>query len=630
MYERSAIVLEKNFSTILGLDQKVNLKTIYKDYKEITEEIQKYQLIINEEDNIINDFDKTANEIRSIQQEQKKLYKSNLKLEEERNQLFDNLDEESEIIERKLTKIENTISENNDKLIELRKKYVNSIAEFAQKQIDRNMCSRNRRTEEKKHLQLIEKITNDLNDIDKETLKNVKNFINLDNEDEKREIVETMINNGKDERIPFNKDVIENAVRVRDEIAKKEAECFVTIYERTRRLIAEINNDDIKLEKYKKALRDTSVKLAFLKAEKLYIVSFLDNERITAINGLKAHKQLMEESCNNFQADMEQFNKLYDLILREISSKSSKKAYRELYNKEYLKNIEEKEKSFEKEINNIKIHSGAIINSNYWRIEEIKNIYHVFQNEVTEKFGKDLSEFQLEEHEEEVIPVEKTEPEDDIFKTEISDDDVEYVDEFEYEDDDEYDDEYDNEYDDSEEDYDEEAEDQYDDEEEYDNDEYEDGENDDYYDEYDDDDEYDNDEEYDNEDDNYEHDYDDSDDEDDEDYYYDDEDEIEDNEYDDDDEENDEYDEYDDEEDEYDEDEYEDDEIDENEYEEDDEEVDEDEKPKKHNNKNIKQQKVKHYEKDIKSTRKTQNIQKNSSAKKDDKKGKGLFNKFFR
>lgn len=619
MYERSAIVLEKNFSTILGLDQKVNLKTIYKDYKEITEEIQKYQLIIEEEDNIINDFDKTANEIRSIQQEQKKLYKSNLKLEEDRNQLFDNLDEESEIIERKLTKIENTISENNNKLIELRKKYVNSIAEFAQKQIDRNMCSRNRRTEEKKHLQLIEKITNDLNDIDKETLKNVKNFINLDNEDEKREIVETMINNGKDERIPFNKDVIENAVRVRDEIAKKEAECFVTIYERTRRLIAEINNDDIKLEKYKKALRDASVKLAFLKAEKLYIVSFLDNERITAINGLKAHKQLMEESCNNFQADMEQFNKLYDLILREISSKSSKKAYRELYNKEYLKNIEEKEKSFEKEINNIKIHSGAIINSNYWRIEEIKNIYHVFQNEVTEKFGKDLSEFQLEEHEEEVIPVEKTEPEDDIFKTEISDDDVEYVDEFEYEDDDEDDDEYDNEYDDNEEDYEEETEDQYDDEEEYDNDEYEDDENDDYY---DDDDEYDNDEEYDNEDDNYEHDYDDSDDEDDEDYYYDDEDEIEDNEYDEEDEEKEEYND----EEEYYDDNYEDNEIDEDEYEED----DEDEKPKKHNNKNLKQQKVKHYEKSIKSTRNTQNIQKNSSAKKDDKKGKGLFNKFFR
>ena len=63
--------------------------------------------------------------------------------------------------------------------------------------------------------------------------------------------------------------------------------------------------------------------------------------------------------------------------------------------------------------------------------------------------------------------MEKTEPEDDIFKTEISDDDVEYVDEFEYEDDDEDDDEDDNEYDDNEEDYEEETEDQYDDEEEF-------------------------------------------------------------------------------------------------------------------------------------------------------------------
>ena len=34
MYERSAIVLEKNFNTILGFDQKINLKTIYKDFKE--------------------------------------------------------------------------------------------------------------------------------------------------------------------------------------------------------------------------------------------------------------------------------------------------------------------------------------------------------------------------------------------------------------------------------------------------------------------------------------------------------------------------------------------------------------------------------------------------------------------
>ena len=435
MYERSAIVLEKNFNTILGFDQKTNLKTIYKDFKELAEEIENYQQILEDEDKIISEFDKVANEIRKIQQEQKKLYKSNIKLEEDRNQLFDNLDEDPEIISKKLKKIEENIAENNKRLEELRESYVTSLTTFSQKQEERNLCSRNRRAEEKKHLQIIEKTTNNLNDIDKSIIKELKDFINSECENEKQEIIEIMINNGKGERVPFNKDVIQNAVEMRTDIAKKEAECYINAYEKTRRLIAEINNDDVKLDKYTKTLRDISVKMAFLKAKKMYIVSFLDNERMSAINGLKAHKQLMEESCNEFKTDMEQFDNLYSLILREIAGRSSKKAYKELYNKEYLKNIEEKEKNFEQEINNIKIHAGAIINSNYWRIDEIKNIYHVFQNEVSEKFGKDLSEFKLEENEDEIVSDKKSEIEDDIFKTEIPDDDVEYIEEYEYDDD---------------------------------------------------------------------------------------------------------------------------------------------------------------------------------------------------
>lgn len=446
MYERSAIVLEKNFNTILGFDQKTNLKTIYKDFKELAEEIENYQQILEEEDKIISEFDKVANEIRKIQQEQKKLYKLNIKLEEDRNQLFDNLDEDPEIISKKLKKIEENIAENNKRLEELRESYVTSLTTFSQKQEERNVWSRNRRAEEKKHLQIIEKTTNNLNDIDKSIIKELKDFINSECENEKQEIIEIMINNGKDERIPFNKDVIQNAVETRADIAKKEAECYINAYEKTKRLIAEINNDDVKLDKYTKTLRDISVKMAFLKAKKMYIVSFLDNERMSAINGLKAHKQLMEESCNEFKTDMEQFGNLYSLILREIAGRSSKKAYKELYNKEYLKNIEEKEKNFEQEINNIKLHAGAIINSNYWRIDEIKNIYNVFQNEVSEKFGKDLSEFKLEENnEDEIIADKKPEIEDDIFKTEIPDDDVEYIEEYEYDDD--YEDYEDNEED---------------------------------------------------------------------------------------------------------------------------------------------------------------------------------------
>lgn len=508
MYERSAIVLEKNFNTILGFDKKPNLKTIYKDYKEITEEIQKYQSILEEEDKVINEFDETANEIRKIQQEQKKLYKSNIKLEEDRNQLFDNLEDEPEVIEKKLLKIETTVSENNQKLEEIREKYIKTITEFEQKQQDRNACSKDKRAEEKKHLQLIEKITNDFKEIDKEMVKNIKTFISTDEEAVKTNIIEIMIENGKDERIPFNKAIIENAVNTRITIARREAECYMAIFEKTRRLLTELNNDDIKMDKYNKTLRDVSAKLAFLKAMKLYIVSFLDNERMSTINGIKIHNKLMEEACENFTADMEQVRKLYELIIREITNKSSKKAYKELYNKEYLKNIEDKEKNFEEEVNNIRVNAGAIINSNYWRIEEIKNIYDVFQNEVTQKFGKDLSEFQPQEENEEEIE-EKTEIEDDIFKTKISDEDTEYVEEFEFDDDDEYDEadnekeyyedeeEYEDEYDDNFEDDDqyeddgEEFDDEYEDEYEDDEDEYDDE----YEDEYDDEDENDEDEE---------------------------------------------------------------------------------------------------------------------------------------
>ncbi len=508
MYERSAIVLEKNFNTILGFDKKPNLKTIYKDYKEITEEIQKYQSILEEEDKVINEFDETANEIRKIQQEQKKLYKSNIKLEEDRNQLFDNLEDEPEVIEKKLLKIETTVSENNQKLEEIREKYIKTITEFEQKQQDRNACSKDKRAEEKKHLQLIEKITNDFKEIDKEMVKNIKTFISTDEEAVKTNIIEIMIENGKDERIPFNKAIIENAVNTRITIARREAECYMAIFEKTRRLLTELNNDDIKMDKYNKTLRDVSAKLAFLKAMKLYIVSFLDNERMSTINGIKIHNKLMEEACENFTADMEQVRKLYELIIREITNKSSKKAYKELYNKEYLKNIEDKEKNFEEEVNNIRVNAGAIINSNYWRIEEIKNIYDVFQNEVTQKFGKDLSEFQPQEENEEEIE-EKTEIEDDIFKTKISDEDTEYVEEFEFDDDDEY-----NEADNEKEYY--EDEEEYEDDEEYEADYEEDEEYEDEYDDnFEDDDQYEDDgEEFDDEyEDEYEDDEDDYDDE---------------------------------------------------------------------------------------------------------------------
>lgn len=431
MYERSAIVLEKFFNDIFGFNKKVNLKNLFKNYKEMMAEIEKYQGILREEDKIISEFDEVANEIRRIQQEQKKLYNSSIKLEEERNQLFDSLDEEPKNIEKKLRKIEETIIKNNKRCEELREGFITALTNFGEKQKERNKFSRIRRTEEKEYLRILDKCKKDISEIDINTLKRIKKYYNSDNDAEKNEISDIMITNGKDEKVPFNRDVIELSIEIRSHIAKEEAFCYMTIYERTKKILSEVNGDEIKLDKYQKSLRDVSVKLAFLKAQKSYIVSFLDNERMTAIYGVKVHKQLMNETCNDFEVDMEQFNNLYELIGREISGKADDKDYLELYNKEYLKKIKEKEQKFEKEINSININTGAIMNSNFWRIEEIKNVYEVFQKEVSEKFNKDISELKIDESELEID--ENAEYEDEIFKVETPGEVVEYLDEYDLE-----------------------------------------------------------------------------------------------------------------------------------------------------------------------------------------------------
>ena len=74
----------------------------------------------------------------------------------------------------------------------------------------------------------------------------------------------------------------------------------------------------------------------FLGAEKDYLVQFLDYERIMVIHGKRTHRNLMLEACENFNVDIEQINNLYTLLVKEITNKSTKKAYKELYNKSYL------------------------------------------------------------------------------------------------------------------------------------------------------------------------------------------------------------------------------------------------------------------------------------------------------
>ena len=515
MYERSAIVLEKYLNKIFGPDKESDIRVSYETFKNVLEEMEKYQVITEEEEKIIDEFDDIVNKMQKIQKEQEGLSKEITKHEDIRTKLFNDFDQEPAIIEKKLIKIENIIDERAQKEQELRESYIELLNEFTEKQTERNKCNKMKRTSETNHIKILNGAVETLGIVDVANVKKIKEFITTDDELLCESLNKIMLENGKNEKVKFDRDVMKKAVEVRIKMAKKEAECYVTSYERLKRLMAEIDNDNLNLSRYQKNLKDITAKLKFLEIEKEYLVSFLDNERITAISGEKAHKTMMEQACKDFDGDMVQIHNLYNLLTREITGKSTKKAYKELYNGTYLLGIEEKEKSFNQEVNNIKSKAGmgTIINTNYWRIDGIKNIYEIFNQEVEENYGRDLSEFMPEEKAEE-IEENVEEPEllendqseideeewfisnKDIGKEKAekeSDDEYNYDDE-EYSDDDEYEEDNNNEYeaDDYEDDYDE----NNDEEDDYEEDDYDDEYDDEYGDEYDDEyNEYDEDEE---------------------------------------------------------------------------------------------------------------------------------------
>lgn len=482
MYERSAIVLENYFSKIFGLNKLKNLKTNYEEYAQMIEEIKEYQRVMQEEEKIMKKFEEAAAEIEEIQRKQSQLHEENINIENQRDQIFNDLSENPSILYQKLEKIENKVESNNEELKNIREKYIKALVIFTERQKERNKYARMHRTTETEYLNNVKIAIKDFDEIDNQKIQEIKKFVQDNKNSYIQEIIEIMLKNGKNERVQFDQTAITNAVNARMEIAQEEANLYLSIYERMKKLLVELSNGNIKLAKSEKLLRDASVKFAFLNAEKEYIVSFLDNERITAMNGKIIHQESMKEACKNFVADINQINNLYELVVRETVGKATKKAYKELYNKTYLKEIQEKERDFEEEVTNIKINIGTVINSNYWRIEGIKNIYNTFQDEIGEKFGKDLSDYKIEdlseknqenahvinkvveeekeENIEDYIKIdkkqEKNEPEEDANYTDDSDYDEEdydgYDDEYDNDNDYDYGDEYDSEYDDYEDD----------------------------------------------------------------------------------------------------------------------------------------------------------------------------------
>lgn len=263
MYERSAIVLENYFSKIFRLDRTKNLKVNYEEYAQMIEQIKEYQRVMQEEERVIKKFEESAEEIEEIQRNQHQLHEDNMNLENQRDQIFNDLSENPSTLDQKLEYIEQKLEENNSELKYIRERYVKSLVIFTERQKERNKYARIHRTTEADYLNHVKQIINDFGELETKEIQEIKKFAEVDKTKYIEEIVNIMLKNGRNERIPFNNDVIKNAVEVRMKIAEKEAELYVSVYERMKKLIIELNSGNIKLAKSEKLLRDVSVKFTF-------------------------------------------------------------------------------------------------------------------------------------------------------------------------------------------------------------------------------------------------------------------------------------------------------------------------------------------------------------------------------
>lgn len=392
MYERSAIVLERYFDNLLNYRRECNLRDNYKNYCELVEKLEKYQINYQKELVAIQEYNESLEKIKEIQSAQKVLYKKNAELEYNRNLLFNNIDGKVEEIRKCIEKIEIEVEENNAKMKEVKENLLKALEEYNDKRFELSTCKREKKKAENEYNDIYEISRINFDGITEEDISEIKAFSKFD---DIQSIIEILSENGKGEKIPFNQDVIENATRFGVETAKKEAASYAVIYDKMNKLLTDIDNGAARINLHKKYVRNERAKIDFILAVKEYEVQFLDYERMTIIHGENSHNQLMSEACANFNTDIIQINNLYELLLREISNKATKKAYKDLYNKSYLTNMEENEEKLKKEKSRVNLNIATLISSNYWRIEGLKNIYTIFYENVSKVFGRDIAEFDI-------------------------------------------------------------------------------------------------------------------------------------------------------------------------------------------------------------------------------------------
>jgi hypothetical protein len=400
MYERNAIVLERYFEKTFNFNKISNLRVNYFNYRNLIENYEKYSMATTAELQATEEFNNVSSEIEKLQKTQEKLYNKGAKFEYSRYIIFNDIKENPEKIGKYLTQVEENVEKNNEALKELGNKFVSTIKEYNEKKTIMEKCKKENVEAKKNFEEILEISTNCYNNIEVESLETAKEFINSENKEDKKELANIFTENGKNERNSFDTDVIVNTINVSISIYKIEMEIYLTGYDRIARFLSELDTDTVKIDKHKKFYNDSKIKLDFISAEKEYLIQFLDNERITAIYDKKVHRKLMLEACRNLKSDLEQINKLYDIIQKEIAGRFTKKLYKENYNKEYLVNLEKSSLEADLEQPRLKANTIAVMNLNYWRIDGIKRIYDEFDRDIADIYGRDLSEFQPEVEEE--------------------------------------------------------------------------------------------------------------------------------------------------------------------------------------------------------------------------------------
>ncbi len=411
MYERNAIVLERYFCKKLGYQKTNNLKENFSNYCNLLDKIEQFQIKSEAENKSLTEFNDVSNKLASIQQMQEKLYKRNAKLEYSRNLIFGNIEEDVNELSKCLNKIESDISKTQTAFIETRENFISTVELYQTKKKELDLAIQNKNEAEEEYNSVLENAKANFENIELDIVDYIKGITTDEIRKIKRELIEVITKNGAKEKIPFDADIVSKASEFATEISKKEAECYVIIYDKTKKLLDEIENNSLKMDRHRKWRRDNTAKLKFFNAEKEYLIQFLDNERLPVMHGKKIHRKLMLEACKNLILDVDQMNNLYELILREEAGRSAKKAYKELYNKDYFRKIEEGSLQIEDEASKLGLNTAMVINSNYWRVEGIREIYTAFYQIITEIYGKELEEFETAEEEaskEQISNIEET------------------------------------------------------------------------------------------------------------------------------------------------------------------------------------------------------------------------------